>query len=213
MLTKLKRSELAKALGVSNAVITMAVKRNKLELTLDGFVDVETEKNKMFIEYQVMKGKSFDLTMLPLKQRVKTKTKERIDSHEHPLSTFVRDDSFKDLELKKKKLEIKRLERGNELDQLKIEKLKGQLVPFDAVKSVFLYSVETFRATYMQEVIGIANIFKQRLNASQKEFVEVQKDITERIDLIQKDIKDNLLKGLYGIVNEYKEVRGRGERK
>ena len=87
------------------------------------------------------------------------------------------------------------------------------MIPFDAVKTVFLYTVETFRTTYLQEVKGLASIFVNRLGAEHHHYIEIQKDLAQKIETIQKETVENMLAGLNGIVAEFKEVRGRGERK
>ena len=45
------------------------------------------------------------------------------------------------------------------------------------------------------------------------QYIELKKDLTSKIDLIHKDGKEIALNGLEGVIEEYKEVRGRGEKK
>ena len=80
-------------------------------------------------------------------------------------------------------------------------KLEGKLIPFDAVQTVFLYSNELSRSTYLQEVNSLANIFVERLGGSHNHFIELQKELTDKVNEIHKLTKESLLSGLDGIVD------------
>ena len=114
---------------------------------------------------------------------------------------------------KKRALDLKQAQNRVKLDELKIKKIEGSLIPFDAVKSVFMYAVETFRSTYMQEVDALTNIYIKILGGDQVQYAELQKDLQEKINAIQKQVKSDLLQGIDSIQKEYSEVRSRGERK
>ena len=114
---------------------------------------------------------------------------------------------------KKRALDLKQAQNRVKLDELKIKKIEGALIPFDAVKSVFMYAVETFRSTYMQEVDALTNIYIKILGGDQVQYAELQKDLQEKINAIQKQVKSDLMQGIDSIQKEYSEVRSRGERK
>jgi len=245
----LKYSQLAKALGMGNASVTMAVKNGKL-IPEEGKkeINIEHPVNKMWIQNQIVKGKTFDLNRIyqnknkksdpgssgpienfeivveddiPVKimdgeifgdgsKKTKASQKKGNQSKNQGVTTL---DELRKLELKKKKADLKSTEKKIILDELKIQKLKGQLIPYDAVKTVFIYSAETFKNTYQQEVNGLANIFIERLGGEHKHFIELQKELTEKINEIQLMVQEHLIAGLNGIVSEYQEVRERGEKK
>jgi predicted N-acyltransferase len=149
------------------------------------------------------------------KKKTTTKKQQHQENEREYQANFEFSDEDPDKEnyiKRKRDLELKKQEQAVELDRLKIQKIKGQLIPYDAVQNVFLYTVETFRNTYKQEVDALANVFIKRLGGGHEEFVELQKTLTEKVDAIQSQAKEDLLQGLKGIQAEYKEVRGRGER-
>ena len=216
----LKRSQLAKALDISNASITMAIKNGTLLLDAKTKkVDIDNVLNKIWIDKQVIKGNILDLNRIYNKpktiQPIKKTTKKELESpkKENKENKEITISDLREIELKQKKATLQRTLKAIKLDDLRIQKQEGKLIPFDAVKTVFLFAVETFRTTYLQEVKSLANVFINRLGGEHKDFIEIQKDIGLIVEEIQKETIDNLLTGLDGIVNEYKEVRGRGEKK
>lgn len=114
---------------------------------------------------------------------------------------------------KKRKLELKKLQNQIKIDDLKIKKIEGTLIPYEAVKTVFLYAVETIDNTYNQEVDALANIFIKRLDGTHGQFIELKETLSEKLIAIKEQAKEDLLQGIKGIQAEYQEVRGRGERK
>lgn len=242
-----KTAELAAALGMQNASISMALKNGKLIRGEDKTYDLELPENKEWVNEMIVRGKVFDISKAYEKEnRVKTrkakqeankKDKEIIQAVKKiknkkvaakiapvkkvkpkaepeqltiPTPAETKDDNYYK---KKRALELRKVKNQVILDELKIQKIKGLLIPYDAVKTVFLFAAETFRSTYLQEVDALSNVFIKRLGGTHDNFVELQKALQEKINDIQKQVKDDLLQGLSGIQAEYKEVRGRGERK
>lgn len=240
MAKNLKYSELARALGISNASVTMAIKngtliKNKNEKT----INIDATINKLWIEHQIIKGRTFDINRIYIKkpiikdislkkeviQKTKTKTKTESKIKNKKKSNTVEELKIleedgegilvriRKVELKQKEATLKKTGKDILLAELKIQKQQGQLIPFDAAKSVFLYAIESMRNIYLQETRGVANIFVQITGADHNKFIQLQKDLSEKIEDIQKSVKDELIINLDKIVEEYKEVRGRGESK
>ena len=114
---------------------------------------------------------------------------------------------------KKRELELEEKRNKIKLDKLKIEKMEGKLIPFDEAMKVFLFAAETFKSTYQQEADAITNIYIKILGGSTDDFSDIKKSLISKINDIQKLTKENLIHGLENIREEYREVRGRGERK
>ena len=213
---KFKFSQLAKCLTMHQASINMAVKRGHLICDDNKLINIKLAHNKVWIEKQEAKGKKFDLNLAfkPVQPRVKKEPPSqeiKLEPASNKKEITVSD--LRGIELKQKKATLQRTLRGIKLDELRIEKQEGKLIPYDAVKKVFLFAVETFRVTYLQEVKGLANIFINRLGGEHRHFIELQKELSEKIELIQLETIDNLITGIDGVVSEFKEVRERGEKK
>jgi len=221
----LKYAQLANGLGVQQATINVGVGRGHLiACTVEGkkMIDITDPTNILWLKKQEDEGKEFDLnaafkkqatnqprkTQPPKNKELKTKQPQKDKEPEDPEFAELRD-----IQLAIKKATLKRTQKAIELDEIKIAKQLGQLIPFDAVKSFFLYVVETFSKSYDQESKTIADLVLSRFGADQEDFIETRKDLSKKISDIKSDVIEQLLKGLDQIVEEYQETRSRGESK
>lgn len=110
-------------------------------------------------------------------------------------------------------LEVEKLKNSDRLEKLKIAKIEGELLPVDAVETIFLWAVEEFKKTYEQDCDNVANIFIKILGGTQSNFIEIKKMLMEAQSQVGITFKESLLTGLKNQISEYSEVRSRGERR
>jgi hypothetical protein len=179
------------------------------------------------LEKQKELGKTFDINRLFDKKGTKQVEKQLTnigknvsksngkatvqDKDQSALDKLLTD--VKEVELKIKKANLEKTLKAIKLDQLKIEKQEGRLIPFDAVQNFFLFVVETITKTFSQESKSIANIMVNRLGGERKHLIEIQKDLSIKLEELKEQSIKEALAGLDNIVDEYKEVRSRGEKK
>ena len=211
----LSYADFAKAIQVNRASVTMAVKSKTL-IPIEGKkqIDPDNPLNKAWIQKQEMKGKEWNVNLIyekeqPIyaRQPIGNITENKSKKTDRVITT----EDIRKIEIKQKIANLKKTEKQIKLDEIKIQKQEGALIPFDAVKTVYLFSIETFRNTFIQETNSLANIFVERLGGEHRHFIELQKELTEKINDITKVAKESLISGAKGIVDEFKEVRGRGE--
>ena len=216
MINKLRYRDLARALDLkSQATVNMAVKRGHLIADENKLIDTDSAQNKVWIENLVAKGYEFDLNRINIKPepkptkpvtKPKTTRKKKQDVNEITVS------DVRELEIKKKKAEIKRTESATKLNELRIEKQEGKLIPYSESEFLLTYIVEKIRSTSIQEIDSISNIYKERFDISHLEYIEIKKDLTDIIDGIIKDSVDEMKSGLKRIQEKYQEVREKGEK-
>ena len=226
----LNTSNLAIALGVNKGIITLAKKAGHINHNSDGMYDITDQKNKFWIERQISKGKVFDISRVINKQFKPKKIKnipapkdetivteesqQKLIKHKVEVEeSEVDENASGSLQKAKLKLEIKKLKNQDRLDKLKISKIEGELIPVSAVENIFLWAAENFRKTHEQDVDNLINIFIKKLGGEQKDFIEMKKLAMESLAITGNSLKENLIDGLKNAVNEYIDVRGRGERK
>ena len=214
----LRYSDVAKSLEVNTAIISMAVKRNKLLPTIEDdkkLIDIENPVNKLWIDiYCEKNNKTFDINRV-FNSKKPEKKEEKISKEIEQEDNIIIKKSTNNygIALEKTKLEIKRLKNQDKLDRLKIQKMKGELIPFNAASDVFMFAIESYRTTFLQGVKSISNVFAQRLGANHSQFVEIQEKLSEAVKLITEEAKITVQNGLENVVKEYQEVRSRGESK
>lgn len=214
----LKYSQLANGLGVQQATINVWVKRGNLKDNGNKEIDITDPFNKLWLEKQKAQGKHLDLNRVFMKPKeakaiiaAKPKTQKTTKQTEEPEAEEVTE--LRKIQIDLKKAQLDRTRKAAQLDDIKIAKQLGDLIPFDAVKGFFLYTVETFVKSYTQEAQGVANVLLSRFGADHTDIIETQKELSKKLIDIKAETIEELLQGLDGIVEEYQEVRGRGEHK
>lgn len=218
----IKYAAFSRALGIARASVTMAIKNGQIITNdIDKLIDIELPENKSWIDKQIAKGKTWDLNRISVQaQNVvravdtepQSKNIQQIEKRK-PAVVDEYHEKLRDLEYRRKLADLEKTNNANKKEEIQIKKLQGELIPYDAVKSVFIYSVETARTTLIQGIDALANIFVERLGADNEHFKELQKEIMQQVNEIIVEYKNNLIEGVDDIVVEYKEVRGRGERR
>lgn len=200
---ELKATELAKALEIKVSTINVNFKRGNLFRNENKKFDIEHPINKVWIENQKAKGKIFSI--------------DRIYSNESDNNTSPKEQGPKNdnkpikniqinaLALRKEKAATLLKEKEAEKRSLDVAKMLGALIPFDLVKSMNIYTIETLRTTFLQFTNNIANIYVQKLDGSDKDLVEIKEKIDiEIIRLMDEGLK-NLSAGTEAIVTEWSE--------
>ena len=206
----------------------MAVKRDHLiPCVVEGrkMIDITNPHNKLWLKKQEEMGKYMDLNAVFKKpkevrqQRIAAKkTNGAAKALETPQAVYDPKlsenlDSLREVQLEIKKATLEKTIKAIALDEIKIAKQLGQLIPFDAAKGFFLHVVESFTKSFDQESKVIADLMLARFGADQNEFIEVKRDLSKRLVEIKKDTVRLLTKGLDQIAEEYSETRSRGESK
>lgn len=132
----------------------------------------------------------------------------------------ISDKEIRNLVQKKKKLEIKKLEADtkkvnivSKKEQLQLEKLAGNLLPVDETMHVLSFVVSNYTSSAKSHFTTFLSLIVKELGGSDEDY----KDYMDRFDegLVEFAINaiDELEEGIAGVVESYKEVRSRGERK
>ena len=116
------------------------------------------------------------------------------------------------LEAEKKALEVEKLKKENRILKSKAEKLEGELIPTDLVKSLIRELSEAMKIAYMESIETYTVIVSAQKKLTNDEVSGIKKHFTGLInDTISKQVVV-AKKMLSNIVNEYSMSRGRGER-
>jgi hypothetical protein len=229
-------AQFARCLAVTPAIIRVNVKRGNIIADTDSkLIDAGDARNKLWIDGQIAQGKTWDLNRknIIVKPGKGSKKKSKAAREykkplEKPLEnkkegipilseSEIKREEFRiklaDLDYQNKIEQLKERQHKNKLNELEIAKKEGALIPFDVVSGFFVKSIETIRTVFSQEMESLANIYVERLGGKEKDLKDIKKELMDRLNFIMIDSKKEMLKGADQIVDEYKEVRGRGEKK
>jgi len=224
MITRFTRKEFGLAMNARKNVVSNWINRSgKIIVGDDNKIDVSEPHNKAWIEQCEAEGRfTFDPRRIfdlnenkelvvkktpPTSKADTNKKAEKKEPEQKGLTTLQK------ANLEKVKLTNKNLAKQIELNELKIQKQKGALIPFDAVKGLLLFVVESFVSTYIQGVESQLNVLIQRFGGSATEHGELRSELIDVINELKKEAISNSIDGLDSIAEEYAEVRGRGESK
>ena len=220
-------SEFTKALSISKSTVSSWINRDrKIVIDSDRKIDIDNPVNKIQLLALKAKGKVFDFNKIynedkPIKGNSNDNTKTPIipdlsEEYSEVTSEEVADIyemSTEELYKEKLKLEVIRLKNQDKLDTLKIHKIEGALIPLDAVIHLFTNALSTYHTSYKRGIDSLLNEFKTRLEMSHDDTVLLKQSLHSALGVIQDSAKEKLTKGAEKVVDDYTEVRGRGERR
>lgn len=231
------RESLMKLTGVTRSYIKTYINRKKLvPKTVDGveYFDDLDKVNADFIRKRV-NGKSIPSNSKPKpKQREQSKPEVKVVEFEDDDEiVLVPDPEFDDqpymdqghpevqmemrimnkLDVKKKNLEVKKLEEETEIKRLQKEKQMGLVIPTDVVIQLFSTTFKAMTNKFYVAADDILNIAVARLGGSREDTIQMRGDLMEAINTAVKEGQAESLSKIDSIVKEYSDKRGKGERK
>ena len=118
-----------------------------------------------------------------------------------------------DLDLRKRTAETTLVERNSELRQLQLEKIAGNTLPLDITKSILMINIQTIFTTFNSEIDNMVTITVEELGGTRADAVRVQNKLKVVFKKLIETTKENSNREIEKVVNEYADVRSRGERK
>lgn len=207
----LKRAEFSKLCGMASNKLSVHVSRGKAIMDNDLF-DTENEVNKAFIARQKTNNERREAKQIP-----------RADTYRKPKNDYDFDDEGEDDEndlmsmtLSDKKYRhflAERTQKGAELDDLKIQKLNGVLVPTDLVKHLMRHHSSSITKSFKETMEDVVTMWGAKYRISDEDMKQMRKTALDKINFgIDKAIAESK-KGLAKLVDDFSMSRGKGERK
>ena len=212
------RDEFAAICNMSRNSVNTYVVRQKIEVRDDKLIDTETPLNKIFIKLRrkfekkptVRKVKKVVEQVVEKESEVSTEKPEKAKKKR---SSKSEDDLIDNFAFRKLKAETEKAERDNELKQLQLEKMMGQLIPVDLMHGIFKINIQNIFMSFENELVNIASIYCDILAGGDRgKLSEIIDLMRQNLSRIIEDTKTNAAKEIEGTINEYSETRSRGER-
>lgn len=188
------RSQFCKLLDISQATISMAVKRGHLIMSGD-YIDDTLPQNSLFVQKKMAKM---------------DKAIAAIPEADDVLSSGPND--LAKLNSIKTKVWIKKTNEEYEIAKIKKEKLQGALMPSELVKPVFLHHNQSIVAEFKNAIDDIVRIFAQKKSLSVNEKAEMTGELINCINQAISKATKLSIKNINNIIEEFTEKKGVGER-
>jgi hypothetical protein len=122
-------------------------------------------------------------------------------------------DSLLKYELRKKEAEVSLVERNAELKQMELEKKAGNTLPLDMVENVMTINFKAVFKSVHSQLKNIAMVMVQQLGGSKEDLNSIMIEMENILDNAVKDSKKKSAVDIEKLIEEYSEIRSRGERK
>lgn len=236
-MAKLTQKEFAALCGTTEAILRSNKARGKIVVSNDKKYDTENPLNKIFFnKYNDVNKKNLVKQRGggPKPKRRKKITAEKLykdvvqqDGKPTPPSAAKRprktkqerQDEADALEqanytLRKLKAETKIKEKQVEIEELKLQKLAGKLMPVDLVFTISRIHNQEIFATFKNDADNLASIYCDVLaGGDRKRLADISSKLAEKIDEAVRRAGEVSMASIEQAVDEYKEVRSRGEKK
>lgn len=231
------RKEFAEICGVETNYINTYVSRKKISVLPTGQIDTENplnvvfkknliaNRNKGVREKRIIKKKEVEIKESIEKQIAEqykdvVQTIEVFTPKETPKQRKQREKQNQDDEdslnwdLRKKIADTLKSERQAEKEKLAVEKLMGNLMPVDMVEQIMRVNTQDIFKSFENEMINLASIYCDILAGGDRDkLAELIKKIRQKLEFVIQKTEKTSLQEIENVIQEYAEVRSRGENK
>lgn len=198
------RSDFAKECGVSEAYIGVYIGRGKVVLTSDGQVDSKQRDNFDFLRKQLDKKKDKQVKETVISAHISTNTAKNNVLEQEEVDGY-------DLSMRKKAIDIEKVEVDVRLAKLKEEKLRGELIPVEIVKGLFLQHSQSILTEFKNSVENFITVIAKRKELNINEVAEIRGEIVQAINTAVDKAVDASKKNVNNIIKEFSNSKGIGE--
>lgn len=234
----LTRAEFAATCNRTVLVINTNISRNKISTIPpdNKMIDSENPLNKIFkknclaldkkkAEEEKLKKKEQKLDNKPVEnpeelEKAYTETVQIFTKQETPAQEKRRkkqneeDAESVNWDARKKKADALKAERAAELAQLQVEKMMGNLMPVDLVEMILKVNIQDIFKTFENELINLGSIYCDILAGGNRDKLsELITKLRLKLNETIKRIESTAAQEIENTVEDYAEVRSRGERK
>ena len=121
--------------------------------------------------------------------------------------------TFLSFEIRKKEADVKLAERKSELAQWELEKKAGSTLPVNMIEKVIAINFKAIFKSIKSQSKNIAMVMVQQLGGSKEDLDSILEQLDDILDGTVRDAKKKSSVDLEKLLDEYSEIRSRGERK
>lgn len=206
-------------LGIKGVTVRQRINRGKLVKTDSGLIDVKNPINfsavvdvnggdlRVFDKYYKYVESDTNI------QKEITPPNKSLEKKEEVKVYHDINDELIDLDLRKKRAETSLVERKSELTQYELEKKAGNTLPVNMIEKIISINFKAIYKSIKAQTKNIATTAVQRLGGEKEDLDYI---LIELDNILEKTVKDAQAKSemdLERLIDEYSEIRSRGERK
>lgn len=192
------KKEFSKLCGKPVNKLWTYIDRGKIILLGDGKLDTNDPRNKAFLEKWAART--------DIKTEIQTPTviESKIPEQSEGQSYTESERQLKYLDTIKRQKEIEKLE-------IEIQKKKGEVVPSELIKPVFLQHNQSIITEFKNATDEIIRIFSKKRSLTVEEVAEIKGETTETINNAINKATFSTIKAVESIVSEHQDKKNVGE--
>lgn len=173
-----------------------------------------SEKLPKKTEKQVLDNPSDSKGKMPTRHTVETKipklsSQEKI---ERDLAK-IHNQSLLEIDIAKRQADLHNVQRTAEIKQMQLEKIMGNTLPLDQVMSLMAINYKAIFKSFHSQLKNIASTMVQNLGGSKDDLNAIMIELEQVLNHIKETSKENSNDDIDRLIEEYSQVRSRGERK
>lgn len=181
-----KQADFAKKCGVTNAYVSVNKKRGKVIFTSDGYIDDSEEENIYFMQKCIDKlsKESNELESKPAQSDADNKksTKKSEEKKDGGVSKS-------DLDRIKKELDIEKVKVDTRLQELKEQKIRGEVIPFVLVKQVLVTHTQSIVTSQKDSIEYLLINFSKEAKLTGAQLAKLRGTMVEHLnDAVEKSV-------------------------
>jgi len=210
---KLTIKELAAATGQKDATVRQHILRNRVKKDKAGFIDVDTDFNKVYINDVTNGGGLHN----PIAKIVTVKAVKGVTNGEAKEKPVLKEASesdkfFQNMERRKKMAEVEVQERNAELKKYELEKKAGNLLPVDLITKICVINPQEIVKAIEAELDNLNAIYIEKWGGNRQDIADITAKQKKCLDVALKRAKDNAMHEINNAIDEYQDSRAVGER-
>lgn len=205
------KKEFSKICGKPVNKLWTYIDRGKIILLGDGKLDTDDPRNKAFLEKWTSRTdvtyKDISITVPKNQQQTKNipESTPLVDVESHEGQSYTESErQLKYLDTLKRRKEIEKLE-------FEVQKKRGEVVPSELIKPVFLQHNQSILTEYKNATDEIIRIFSKKRSLTVDEVAEIKTDLVKTINNAINNAIIISSKSIDSIISDHSDKRGIGE--
>lgn len=121
--------------------------------------------------------------------------------------------SLLEIDIAKKQADLNNVQRTAEIKQMQLEKIMGNTLPLDQVMSLMAINYKAIFKSFHSQLKNIASTMVQNLGGSKDDLNSIMVELEQILNHIKETSKENSNDDIERLIEEYSQIRSRGERK
>jgi len=121
--------------------------------------------------------------------------------------------SLLEIDIAKRQADLNNVQRTAEIKQMQLEKIMGNTLPLDQVMSLMAINYKAIFKSFHSQLKNIASTMVQNLGGSKDDLNAIMVELEQVLNHIKETSKENSNDDIDRLIEEYSQVRSRGERK